>query len=147
MSGPRPATAIVGAGVFLSPAACDTLDRLLDAGLKAIGRLDGGTPVVPAGTAELLEVLRAGGRLRAGQGPDVLAIGAGGSTSATVRVLPKPQLWDVADVARESGLSPSFVRRLARQNRLPGARRVGPAWAFPPGTVIQRRPPVNAGRQ
>lgn len=138
MSAPTPTTAVFGAGVFLSPAACSTLDRLIEQGIDAMERVNGGRPQVPPGTEQLLELLRNGKRLRAGQGPDLLGVGSASSASRAHTSAPKAPFLTVAEVAQRSGVSAEYVRRLARRRQIKGARREGLAWTFPAGTVVER---------
>ncbi len=45
------------------------------------------------------------------------------------------QLLDAETKARELGLNPQTLTRMAKDDRIPGARKVGRAWRFPAGEL------------
>jgi excisionase family DNA binding protein len=135
---------VIGAGVLLSPAACEVLHRLAQAGVTAALRADGGGSV-PPGTAALISMLRAGARLDAGRGAHLDAI-VDSSTAPlgleAVQAAASRHELTTHQAADQIGWTPSYLRRLARNGDIPGARKHGQDWRIPRRYVDHVRGPA-----
>jgi hypothetical protein len=139
-----PADIVVGRGVLLSPALCKLNAELIRLAIKASTASNGGGDVA-AGTRLLLEAMEGGARLAAGEGMDVISLrlpqvaASCGTNAQPAQPAPLSHRVGIAEVSKASGVSASYIRRLADRGDIPGSEKDAYGWTFPAGTRLERK--------